>query len=168
MVRMYKCPHCGRPMYKKDTERGIGQFYHCEYCGYIQNAVDTRNLNTAVFANNTLNRCPRCGGAIIQKHGGPRGIFYGCENFPRCDFAYSSLNQNVPHNKVCSTSSRSSSSTGGDSFWDSPWMICIGPILVSIAIYLIIDASMFLFNIYGLIGAFILFILLIIWGQMAG
>lgn len=168
MVRMYKCPHCGRPMYKKDTERGIGQFYHCEYCGYIQNAVDTRNLNISIFAYSTLNRCPRCGGAIIQKHGGPRGIFYGCENFPRCDFAYSSLNQNVPHNKVCSTSSRSSSSTGGDSFWDSPWMICIGPILVSIAIYLIIYASMFLFNIYGLIGAFILFILLIIWGQMAG
>lgn len=156
MVRMYKCPHCGRPMYKKDTERGIGQFYHCEYCGYIQNAVDTRNLNTAVFSNNTLNRCPRCGGAIIQKHGGPRGIFYGCENFPRCDFAYSSLSQNVLQNNFSSTRTSSSTNTGGGSFGDSLWMICIGPIIMM--------ALFYVFSLFGTYGMYALMIIFALFG----
>ena len=95
MVRMYKCPNCGNPLYKKDNISGIGQFYHCEHCGHTRSSWDTNNLNTANFSANTLNRCPRCGGAIIRKLGGPRGIFYGCANFPMCDFAYSSLDQNV-------------------------------------------------------------------------
>ena len=155
-------------MYKKDRERGIGKFYHCEHCGYIQNAVDTRNLNTSIFANSTLNRCPRCGGAIIQKHGGPRGIFYGCENFPRCDFAYSSLDQNVRQSNAVSASSSSSSSSGGGSFWDSEWACCIGLPIVSLVLYGFLYVSMLIFGIYGLIGAFILLILLIIFGQMAG
>ena len=95
MVRMYKCPRCGNPLYKKDNVSGIGQFYHCEHCGYIKSSWDTNNLSTANFSANTLNRCPRCGGTIIRKLGGPRGIFYGCVNFPICDFAYSSSDQNV-------------------------------------------------------------------------
>ena len=95
MVRMYKCPRCGNPLYKKDNKSGIGQFYNCENCGYIKSSWDTTNLNSATFADSTLNRCPRCGGAIIPKLGGSRGIFYGCVNYPRCDFAYSSLDQNV-------------------------------------------------------------------------
>ena len=153
MVRMYKCPHCGRPMYKKDTERGIGQFYHCEYCGYIQNAVDTRNLNTAVFANNTLNRCPRCGGAIIQKHGGPRGIFYGFEKFPRCDFAYSSLNQNVPQNKVSSTRTSSSSSSVEVVFGIVNGHVALTSYCFFSTLW-ILYVSMLIFGICGLIGVF--------------
>ena len=92
---MYKCPKCGSPLYKKDNISGIGQFYNCEHCGYIKSSWDTNNLNTANFADSTLNRCPRCGGAIIQKLGGPQGVFYGCVNYPRCNFAYSSSDQNV-------------------------------------------------------------------------
>ena len=95
MVRMYKCPVCGNPLYKKDNLSGIGQFYHCENCGHIKSSWDVYNLTPANFTDSTLNRCPRCGGTIIQKSGGPRGVFYGCVNYPRCDFAYSSLDQNV-------------------------------------------------------------------------
>ena len=95
MVRMYRCPNCGNPLYKKDNRSGIGQFYNCEICGHTRSSWDVYNLTPANFADSTLNRCPRCGGAIIQKLGGPRGVFYGCINYPRCDFAYSSSAQNV-------------------------------------------------------------------------
>ena len=105
MVRMYKCPRCGSPLYKKDRENGTGQFYHCESCGYIASYYDTYNLNTDIYTDYTLNICPRCGGTIIQKIGGPRGIFYGCVNYPMCDFAYSSSNQNVNKSNITPASS---------------------------------------------------------------
>jgi len=111
MVRMYKCPNCGNPLYKKDNTSGIGQFYNCEHCGYIKSSWDVYNLTTANFADSTLNRCPRCGGAIIQKFGGPRGIFYGCVNYPRCDFAYSSLDQNVSRTSTYNITSAPKSSS---------------------------------------------------------
>ena len=111
MVRMYRCPVCGNPLYKKDNLSGIGQFYHCENCGHIKSSWDVYNLTPANFTDSTLNRCPRCGGTIIQKSGGPRGVFYGCVNYPRCDFAYSSLDQNVSRTSTYNITSAPKSSS---------------------------------------------------------
>ena len=30
-------------------------------------------------------RCPRCGGQLVARHG-KYGDFYGCSNYPRCNF----------------------------------------------------------------------------------
>lgn len=96
MVRMYKCPRCGRPMYKKDRRDGFGQFFTCEHCGYMNSDFNLHGMaETANFNSSTINRCPRCGGRIITKRGGPHGYFRGCENYPMCDFAFSSSDQNV-------------------------------------------------------------------------
>ncbi len=39
MVRMYKCPNCGSPLYKKDNTIG-GQPYNCEKCGHTKSSWD--------------------------------------------------------------------------------------------------------------------------------
>ncbi|MBF8267929.1 MAG: topA, partial [Dehalococcoidia bacterium] len=32
--------------------------------------------------------CPRCGGDLLQRRGGKKGMtFYGCSNYPTCDFS---------------------------------------------------------------------------------
>ncbi len=32
-------------------------------------------------------KCPKCGGRIIEKISKKRKVFYGCENYPECDYA---------------------------------------------------------------------------------
>ena len=42
--------------------------------------------NIKKFVNDTGSTCPKCGGKIIQRKT-KKGIpFYGCDNYPDCDF----------------------------------------------------------------------------------
>jgi DNA topoisomerase-1 len=34
-------------------------------------------------------KCPECGGDIVQKRSKKKRIFYGCANYPKCNFATS-------------------------------------------------------------------------------
>ena len=31
--------------------------------------------------------CPKCNGKIVEKQTRRKKIFYGCDNYPKCDFA---------------------------------------------------------------------------------
>jgi DNA topoisomerase-1 len=75
VVTEYLCPDCGEPMYLRQGKSGdfLG-------CSKFPKCRGTRALPTGV-------KCPKDGGDISQRKSKARGkIFYGCENYPNCDF----------------------------------------------------------------------------------
>ncbi|MEF9864386.1 MAG: topoisomerase DNA-binding C4 zinc finger domain-containing protein, partial [Christensenellaceae bacterium] len=41
--------------------------------------------------------CPKCGGQVVEKKTKKKKIFYGCANYPECDF----VSWNKPLNEKC-------------------------------------------------------------------
>ena len=70
------CELCGRPMVIK-TGR-YGKFLACS--GF----PDCRNAKRLV--KDTGGLCPRCGGRMLQRKSAKGRIYYGCENYPKCEF----------------------------------------------------------------------------------
>ena len=80
------CEKCGRPMLIK---RGrYGRFLACS--GYPE------CKNAKPILEYLEQKCPKCGGRLTKRNFGRR-IFYGCENFPTCDFR----TWDEPQEKVC-------------------------------------------------------------------
>jgi DNA topoisomerase-1 len=74
-----KCPKCGAPLLIRLGR--YGKFYACSKfpeCRYTESLKE-----------NTLGiKCPKCqAGNIVEKRTKKRKIFYGCSNWPKCDFA---------------------------------------------------------------------------------
>ena len=74
------CPKCGSPLVIKKSK--YGEFVACSNypeCKYIKNEAkeQAREIMT----------CPKCGGTIIEKKSRKGKTFYGCNNYPKCDFA---------------------------------------------------------------------------------
>ena len=73
------CPNCGSPMVFKSGK--YGQFEACSNyptCKYIKKEEKH-------FVE--ICDCPKCGGKIIEKRTRAGKIFYGCNNFPKCNYA---------------------------------------------------------------------------------
>jgi DNA topoisomerase-1 len=70
------CPNCSRPMVIK-TGR-FGKFISCS--GYPECKT------TKPIVKETGAACPKCGGAIVERRSKKGRIFYGCANYPNCDF----------------------------------------------------------------------------------
>jgi len=74
-----KCPKCGAPLLIRLGK--YGQFYACSKfpeCRYTE-SLEKNNLNL---------KCPKCEKGKITAKRTKRGkIFYGCSNYPDCDFA---------------------------------------------------------------------------------
>ncbi|MDR1306441.1 MAG: type I DNA topoisomerase [Treponema sp.] len=82
----YVCEKCGKPMVKK-----LGRFGFFLACSGFPDCKNTRSIPLAV--------CPKCGGDVVARKTRGRGKeFYGCANYPECDFIshYKPLNQNCP------------------------------------------------------------------------
>ncbi|MDR1956986.1 MAG: type I DNA topoisomerase [Treponema sp.] len=80
------CAVCGRPMVKK-----LGRFGFFLACTGFPECRHTKSV--------PLGKCPRCGGAIVARRTKKRGKeFYGCTNYPECDFIshFKPINQNCP------------------------------------------------------------------------
>lgn len=70
------CPKCGRKMMLREGR--YGKFLGCS--GFPE-------CKHVVPINEGLNiKCPKCGGEIVQKHSRKGMVFYGCSNYPSCDF----------------------------------------------------------------------------------
>jgi DNA topoisomerase-1 len=68
------CDKCGRKMVKKLGRFGL--FLACSGWPECRNAKPL-----------PLGRCPKCGaGYVVQKKGRRKRAFYGCTNYPDCDF----------------------------------------------------------------------------------
>ena len=82
-----KCPECKSPIVIKLGR--YGKFYACSgfpKCKYTK-ALKTQNLNI---------KCPKCEkGEVVIKRTKTKKIFYGCSNWPECDFA----TWDKPHSK---------------------------------------------------------------------
>ena len=70
------CEKCGKPMVIKVGR--YGKFMACS--GY----PECKNVRKIV--NDTGAVCPKCGGKIIQRKSKRGRVFYGCSNYPKCDF----------------------------------------------------------------------------------
>lgn len=70
------CEKCGRMMVIK-TGR-FGKFLACP--GYPE------CKNTKPLVVETSATCPKCGGKVIQKKSKRGYVFFGCENYPECNF----------------------------------------------------------------------------------
>ena len=80
------CEKCGRPIVKK-----LGRFGYFLACSGFPECRNTKPISLAV--------CPKCGGDIVARKTKKRGKeFYGCTNYPACDFftPYKPLPQNCP------------------------------------------------------------------------
>jgi DNA topoisomerase-1 len=71
------CPNCGRPMVVKVGR--FGKFLACS--GYPECKT------TMPYAVKTGVSCPRCGSELVKKVSKKKKVFYGCSNFPKCQFA---------------------------------------------------------------------------------
>jgi DNA topoisomerase I len=70
------CPNCGRPMVIKMGR--FGKFISCT--GYPECKT------TRPIVKDTGARCPKDGGAVVERISRRGRKFYGCINYPKCDF----------------------------------------------------------------------------------
>ncbi|HET7814505.1 MAG TPA: type I DNA topoisomerase [Candidatus Baltobacteraceae bacterium] len=70
------CPNCGKPMVIK-TGR-FGRFISCT--GYPECKT------TRPILKDTGAKCPKDGGMIVERKSRKGRVFYGCANYPKCDF----------------------------------------------------------------------------------
>jgi DNA topoisomerase-1 len=71
------CEVCGRPMVIKWGRRG--KFISCS--GFPQ----CKNAKPIVVSSGV--KCPRCAGDLIERRTKRGRVFYGCSQYPKCDFA---------------------------------------------------------------------------------
>lgn len=71
-----KCELCGRNMVIRNGR--FGKFLACP--GYPE------CKNTKPLVNETKGECPKCGGKILSKKSKKGNTFFGCANYPKCDF----------------------------------------------------------------------------------
>jgi len=80
------CEKCGKPLLKK-----LGRFGYFLACSGFPECRNTKSIPLA--------KCPKCSGDIVARKTKGRGKeFYGCTNYPECDFIshFKPINQNCP------------------------------------------------------------------------
>ncbi len=74
-----KCPKCKSPLFIRLGR--YGKFYACSdfpKCRYTESLEE----------NKLKIKCPKCSqGKVVEKRTKKRKIFYGCDKYPKCDFA---------------------------------------------------------------------------------
>ncbi|MDD6382709.1 MAG: type I DNA topoisomerase [Selenomonadaceae bacterium] len=75
-VSNVKCELCGRMMVVKQGR--FGKFLACP--GFPE------CRNTKPLLRDTGVKCPKCGGSIVERRTRRGRVFYGCENYPDCDY----------------------------------------------------------------------------------
>ncbi len=81
------CEKCGRNMVIKVGR--YGKFLACP--GYPE------CKNTKPYVEHTAGKCPVCGGEVIGKKSKKGYTFYGCSNYPECNF----MTWDTPTSEVC-------------------------------------------------------------------
>ena len=74
------CPNCGSPLVVRKGR--YGEFVACSNypeCKYIK-----KEEKEVV----EICKCPNCGGTIVEKKSRKGKVFYGCNNYPKCQTAY--------------------------------------------------------------------------------
>ncbi|MBU0501908.1 MAG: type I DNA topoisomerase [bacterium] len=72
-----KCEKCGSPLVMKNSR--FGSFLACSAypkCKFTKSILKKINV-----------QCPKCGGELVERRTRHGKIFYGCINYPKCDYA---------------------------------------------------------------------------------
>ncbi len=92
-----KCPECGSELVLRKGRYGefiaCSNFPKCKYSRNIakdnEKSAEAGAATTAAKPKRELKKldvpCPKCGGEIVERFS-RRGKFYGCANYPKCDF----------------------------------------------------------------------------------
>jgi DNA topoisomerase-1 len=72
-----ECPNCGKPMVYRSSR--FGEFIGCSDYPTCKTILRPEAAKVEV-------PCPKCGGEVVQKRSKKGTIFYGCNNYPQCDF----------------------------------------------------------------------------------
>ncbi|MDY6916834.1 MAG: type I DNA topoisomerase [Chloroflexota bacterium] len=70
------CPECGRPMVVK-----WGRYGKFLSCSAYPECTATKPYLVKLGV-----KCPKCGGDLVQRLSKKKRVFYGCANYPECDF----------------------------------------------------------------------------------
>lgn len=81
------CEKCGRKMIVK-----VGRFGKFLACPGFPECKNAKPLVTKTKA-----KCPECGGDVVEKKTKRRTSFYGCSNYPKCNF----MTWDAPTDEVC-------------------------------------------------------------------
>jgi len=73
------CPNCGKPMVIKVGR--FGKFLACSGYPECKTAMSLQ-VKTGIL-------CPECGGELVKRVNKRKQVFYGCSNFPKCQFTTS-------------------------------------------------------------------------------
>ena len=73
------CPNCNSPLVKRKGK--YGEFVACS------NYPECKYIKKEEKAITEIMPCPKCDGLIIEKKTRKGKIFYGCNQYPKCDFA---------------------------------------------------------------------------------
>jgi DNA topoisomerase-1 len=84
------CELCGRKMIIKSGR--FGKFLACPGYPECKNAKPLPE-------DEVKEPCPKCGGTLIKKKSKKGKTFYGCSNYPKCDFAA----PGIPTGELCET-----------------------------------------------------------------
>ena len=88
----YKCDKCGAMMVYRDGK--FGKFLACSNFPQCKN---TKNVNQVAHQVDDKGKCPTCGGVVSAKYSKRGKLFFGCDNYPKCDY----ISWDLPLNEAC-------------------------------------------------------------------
>lgn len=72
-----KCDKCGSKMVLK----------HSRYGSFLACSAYPKCKNIKPILKKIDAKCPKCGGDLVERRTRKRRLFYGCSNYPKCEFA---------------------------------------------------------------------------------
>ena len=88
-----KCEKCGAMMVYRD-----GKFGRFLACSNFPTCKNTKNINQPVNQVEEKGLCPKCSGVVSAKYSKRGKLFFGCDNYPKCDY----ISWDLPMDEKCS------------------------------------------------------------------
>lgn len=76
-----KCEKCGSMMVYRD-----GKFGRFLACSNFPQCKNTKNINQTKNQIEETGICPKCNGVVSAKYSRNGKLFFGCNNYPKCDY----------------------------------------------------------------------------------
>ena len=89
-----KCEKCGSMMVYREGK--FGKFLACSNFPQCKN---TKNINEPENKVTETGKCPKCAGVVSAKYSKRGKLFFGCDNYPKCDY----ISWDLPLNENCPT-----------------------------------------------------------------
>lgn len=87
-----KCPECGHELVERKNKRTGQKFIACSNfpkCKYTEATNEVSDADQKILDKmEELDiKCETCGGKLVKKVTKTRKVFYGCENYPECEYS---------------------------------------------------------------------------------